>query len=52
MVKLLDTDNFVWMQNKIEPKMDEAENDGAAQLSDTEKTPFEERRLLFEEIFH
>lgn len=43
---LLDTNEFVWLQNKVEPKMDEAKNYGAAQLSHTEETTIEEGRLL------
>lgn len=40
------------MQNKVEPKMDEAADDGAAKLCDTEEAASEERRLIFEEVFH
>lgn len=38
------------MQNKIKPKMDEVEDYGAAQFSDTEETALEERRFISEEV--
>lgn len=38
------------VQNKIEPKMDEAADNGAVEFSDSEETPVEERRFLFEEV--
>lgn len=40
------------VQNKIEPKMDEAPNNGAAELRDSEEAPVEERRFVPEEVFN
>lgn len=40
------------MQNKVQPAMDEIADDGATELCHPEKTAFEERRLLPQEIFH
>lgn len=33
----LGSDGLVWLQNKVEPAMDEVADDGAAELGDTEK---------------
>lgn len=42
--------NFKLMQNEIESKMDEVEDDSAAEFSNPEKTTFEERRFIPEEV--
>lgn len=48
----MNIDLNVWLQNKVESKMDEVADDGAIELSHTEKTSAEKRRLLPKEILH
>lgn len=43
--------NFKLIQNKIESKMDEVEDDSAAELGNPEETTFEERRFIPKEVF-
>lgn len=42
--------NFKLMQNEIESKMDEVEDDSAAKFGNPEETTFEERRFIPKEV--
>lgn len=46
------TDIFVWWQNKVESKMDEAADHCPVEFGDAEKASFEERRLFPEAVLN
>lgn len=43
---------YILIQNEVEPKMDEAEDDCTAEFCDPKETTVEERRFIPEKVFY